>query len=163
MTSHKSALNKSTLVMIAVAIVLFAMTDWTHLLQSPAGEEMASPEEATSNRQPFSAQQERSHEQSPSNVGEPNPLVEIPAKGEIVRLMRQVNAQRCAEADEQRFTGKAFVQIKIMNTGQVVTARALPPIKDTPMGDCLETEIKQLKFSKFKKEFVNFKFPFMVL
>jgi len=163
MAGQEKSQNQLTKLMIPVVFFLFAITDWTPFLQPSAGENETSYEEGTSQNQPFFAEQERLPEEGSASLGEDQPLIEKPLKGDIVRVIKQVNVLRCAEAEEERFTGKVFIYFNVMNTGQVASARALPPIKDTPMGDCLEAEAKKLKFPRFKQESISFKFPFVVL
>jgi hypothetical protein len=109
------------------------------------------------------AEQETPREEVTSTLGENRPLEEKPSMSEIVRVMKQVNVLRCVEAEEEPFTGKVFIHLRVINTGQVTLATALPPIQSTPLGDCLEAEVKKLKFPTFIKESVSFKFPLVIL
>ena len=84
-----------------------------------------------------------------------------PSKSSIKSAMKKVNVRRCSGYDKS-MKGKAWVQITLGGNGAVRSASALPPFRGTPIGSCLEREVRKQKVSPFKDSKVSFKYPFKV-
>lgn len=88
-------------------------------------------------------------------------LPKKPGKSDIVRAMRRVNVSRCASRDPS-LKGKAVIDVRIVSSGAVQSANALPPFRNTPVGSCLEREVRKQRVPAFRDANIQFKFPFQI-
>jgi hypothetical protein len=75
--------------------------------------------------------------------------------------MKRVNISRCASRDPS-LKGKVLIDVRIVSSGAVQSASALPPFRNTPVGSCLEREVRKQRVPAFRDPNIQFKFPFQL-
>ena len=76
--------------------------------------------------------------------------------------MRRVNTAMCA-ARQSGLSGKAIVRVTIVSSGAVTSAQVEnAPFKTSPVGACLEREVKKQRVPPFSESSISFNFPFTI-
>jgi hypothetical protein len=85
-----------------------------------------------------------------------------PSKRSIVSTMRKVNLGSCLSRDPGlKGKGKIKVRIVAVSSGAIKTAKVLnAPFKSSPVGACLEREVRRQRFPSFTDRDISFTFPF---
>ena len=85
-----------------------------------------------------------------------------PPKKSIISAMRRVNLNKCLTRDPS-LKGRGSIKVKIVaiSSGAITTARVQnSPYKSSPVGACLEREVKRQRFPNFTDPRISFTFPF---
>ncbi len=85
-----------------------------------------------------------------------------PSKSSITKAMRRVNLGSCLGRDPSlKGKGRIKVRIVAISSGAIKTARVLnSPFKSSPVGACLEREVRRQRFPAFTDPDISFTFPF---
>ena len=85
-----------------------------------------------------------------------------PSKKAIMSTLRSVNLNTCLNRDPSlRGKGSIKVQIVAISSGAITRARVVnQPYKSSPVGACLEREVKRKRFPRFTDSQIKFTFPF---
>ena len=83
-----------------------------------------------------------------------------PSKKSIVSSMKRVNTRRCGSRDPS-LRGTVKVKIKAVSSGAITRANVQnAPFRGTPVGACIEREVKKQRFPQFTDPSISFTFPF---
>jgi hypothetical protein len=85
-----------------------------------------------------------------------------PTKRSIVSTMRKVNLGSCLSRDPG-LKGKGEIKVRIVavSSGAIKTASVQnAPFKNSPVGACLEREVRRQRFPSFTDQQISFTFPF---
>ncbi len=85
-----------------------------------------------------------------------------PSKDDIMGAMRRVNSAMCATRDRS-ISGTVKVRITAVSSGAITGAQVEnAPFKTSPVGACLEREVKKQRFPAFSESSISFSFPFKI-
>jgi hypothetical protein len=83
-----------------------------------------------------------------------------PSKSDIVNTMRRVNVRRCGSRDPS-LKGTIKVRIKAVSSGAIIQVKTQnSPFNTSPVGSCIEREVKKQRFPSFTDNKIEFTFPF---
>lgn len=85
-----------------------------------------------------------------------------PSRRDIVNALKRVNLGTCLSRDPSlKGKGKIDVKIVAVSSGSIKTAQVQnSPFKSSPVGACLEREVKKQRFPSFTDDSISFTFPF---
>ena len=85
-----------------------------------------------------------------------------PSKTAVRKAMKRVNVRSCLSREPAlRGKGKIRVRIMAVSSGSIKSAKVTnAPFKNSPVGACLEREVRKQRFPSFTDSSISFTYPF---